>query len=77
MRPTPAPVIALASFQRVLELARAACAGCECLALTVQYGLARSPEELTRMIEAVGLARAELDALEAWPAGALDGVRLQ
>jgi hypothetical protein len=79
MATTAPPVIALATFQRTLTIARAALDGSECLVLTARYGLrAMTPEQLDLLIEAIAIARHDLDALEAWPAGsALDGVRLQ
>lgn len=39
------PVIALATFERILELARAALAGTECLTLTVRHGLGMPLEQ--------------------------------
>jgi len=57
------------TFARILEIARAALAGTECLTLTLRYGLAMPPDRLVLMAEAVDTARRELNALEQWAAG--------
>ena len=77
MAAMPEPVIARVTFQRTLELARAALAGCECLALTLRFGLAMPREHLEQMSEAIDMARRELDELDAWAAGPTDSARVQ
>ncbi len=63
------------TFERTLELARAALAGVECVTIALQYGLPMPAAQLVAMIAAVETARRELNELEQTAYGAPRGLQ--